>query len=62
MKAPEPWELEQMHEDRKNERLTGKPACCLCEQVIQDDYWYQVFGKVVCRSCLDSDCLVMAEE
>jgi hypothetical protein len=58
----EPWELMQLHEDRKAEWLKTRPKCGICEQAIQDDYWYLVFGRTICPTCLQEDCLIMAEE
>lgn len=41
------WDAEQ------TKALEALPVCDYCDEPIQDDYFYEINGDVVCQECLD---------
>lgn len=45
---------EQARIDAENENwLQKRPICSCCEEHIQDEYAYEVEGKLICPICLE---------
>ena len=45
---------EQARIDAENEKwLQKRPICSWCEEHIQDEYAYEVEGKLICSSCIE---------
>ena len=34
-------------------RLKRRPVCDVCNEHIQDDHYYDIFGHIICPSCVD---------
>lgn len=42
------------HHDREQaKRLAKLPKCDYCEDPVQDDFYYEINGEVICECCLD---------
>lgn len=45
---------EQARIDSENEEwLEQRPICSICEEHIQEEYAYEVEGKLICPTCLE---------
>jgi len=45
---------EQTRIDAENEEwLEQRPICSICEEHIQEEYAYEVEGKLICPTCLE---------
>lgn len=45
---------EQTRIDAENEEwLEQRPICSICEEHIQEEYAYEVEGKLICPNCLE---------
>lgn len=45
---------EQSRIDSENEKwLEQRPICSICEEHIQEEYAYEVEGKLICPTCLE---------
>lgn len=45
---------EQSRIDAENEKwLQKRPICSWCEEHIQDEYAYEVEGKLICPNCIE---------
>lgn len=45
---------EQARIDAENEKwLQKRPICSWCEEHIQDEYAYEVEGKLICPNCIE---------
>ncbi len=42
------------HHDREQaKRLAELPVCDICDDPIQDDFYYEINGENICEHCLD---------
>ena len=42
-------------EDKCERYLSRLPICSMCDQPIQDDYYYVIEGENICPECLDEN-------
>lgn len=41
-------------EERRVDALLAKlPTCCICEEPIQDEYGYRIYGDLWCPRCIE---------
>lgn len=41
------------HDREQAKRLAQRPKCDYCNEHIQDDFYYEINGDVICEVCLD---------
>ena len=46
------WET---HDREQEEALEKFPECDYCGEMIQDDYYFDINGDIVCESCLKQE-------
>lgn len=44
------WERHQAEQERRLERL---PECSCCGEKVQEDYYFEINGEVLCVHCLN---------
>lgn len=49
------YDLWKQHEAEKEEALAKLPKCSECGEHIQDDYYYDINGYIICESCLNDN-------
>ena len=45
----------QMDDARKEREIEMLPVCCECDEIIQDDYLYEINDEVICEECLNDN-------
>ncbi len=53
MSAPDNYSQWEVHEREQERRLARLPVCDECGNPIQDGYYYDIGGDVICSRCLD---------
>lgn len=43
----------EQHDAKKEEWLSKRPVCDMCGHHIQDDYYFDVDGDILCDRCMD---------
>lgn len=51
--AGDPERAADMADDREQRWLESLPVCCVCNEHIQDEYIYQVDGRIYCPACIE---------
>ena len=41
------------HDREQAKRLSKLPVCDICDDPIQDDFYYEINGENICEHCLD---------
>lgn len=54
MSLPDNYDLFKMHEAEMDKLLESRPVCVCCEEHIQDDHWYDIWGEIYCPDCMES--------
>lgn len=49
---PDNYSLWERHEARVERRLSERPVCGDCGRPIQDEYWFEVEGEILCEECM----------
>lgn len=49
---PDNYDLFAAHEAEMGAKLDNKPVCVCCEEPIQDDYMYDIYGEIYCEDCM----------
>lgn len=52
---PDNYSQWEWHERERERRLAERPVCDICDQPIQDDYFYLINGDQVCPDCLENE-------
>lgn len=39
----------------QEERARGFPTCSICRDVVYDDYVTDLYGNIICESCLEKE-------
>ena len=52
MNMPDNYDLFAAHEAEMGAKLDNKPVCVCCEEPIQDDYMYDIYGEIYCEDCM----------
>lgn len=53
MNIPDNYDLWEAHERDQEKRLARLPKCDYCGEPVQDDFYYEINGDVICEHCLD---------
>ena len=59
---PDNNDLFERHDAEREAKLNRLPKCSCCGHPIQDEYCYQIDGKTICESCMESDYRVSTED
>lgn len=51
MRVPDYSDLLNTYEAQQEKALARRPICTYCEQHIQDDYLFDIDGKLYCEEC-----------
>jgi len=62
MYVPDYLDLYKRYEEDQERRLKHRPVCCICDEHVQDDFYYEINGEVVCRNCLEDHCKKYVED
>ena len=54
MNAPDNYDLWEAHDAELERQLSELPVCDYCADPVQDDFYYEINGDVICEHCLDS--------
>ncbi len=49
------YDLWEAHEREQEEALEKLPECDYCGEYIQDDYYFDINGDIVCEECLKKE-------
>ena len=49
MNIPDNYDLFALREAEMGAKLDNKPVCVCCEEPIQDDYMYDIYGEIYCE-------------
>ena len=55
MNTPDNYSQWEWQERERERRLAERPVCDICDQPIQDDYFYLINGDQVCPDCLENE-------
>ena len=44
--------------DELEKEISKRAVCSVCEEHIQDEYCYKLFGDYICKTCMDDEYLV----
>ena len=53
MNIPDNYDVWLRHEEETEWKLSMCPVCDYCEDPIQEDFYYEINGEVICEHCLD---------
>lgn len=53
MNIPDAYDLWEAYDREQAKRLAKLPVCGYCDQPIQDDFYYEIEGEIICETCLD---------
>ena len=54
MNIPDNYDLFALREAEMGAKLDSKPVCVCCEEPIQDDHMYDIYGDIYCEDCMIS--------
>ena len=54
MNIPDNYDLWLAYEQAQEELLDELPQCEECGTIIQDDYYYDIDGEILCEDCMCS--------
>ena len=46
------YDLFEMHDREQEAKLENLPVCDCCGERIQDEYYYDIDGEILCEECL----------
>ena len=49
---PDNYDLWERHEREKERKLASRPDCKDCGNHIQDDFYFEVEGDILCEECM----------
>lgn len=53
MNIPDNHDIWAAHEQEKEQRLAERPVCDICDNHIQDEFFYEIDCENVCEECLN---------
>jgi formylmethanofuran dehydrogenase subunit E len=53
MNIPDNYDQWEAHELDQERRLAELPVCDICDDPIQDDFYYEINGENICEHCMD---------
>ncbi len=54
LNIPDNYDLFAAHDAEMGAKLDSKPVCVCCEEPIQDDHMYDIYGDIYCEDCMIS--------
>lgn len=51
---PDNYSMWKRHEAEQEAWLSRLPVCEYCDNPIQDDYYFEIGGGIICQDCLDA--------
>ncbi len=55
MYIPDNYDMYSNSEESEERYIRRLPVCSCCGESIQDEYYFDVYGKVICEHCIE-DC------
>ena len=55
MNVPDNYDLWERHDAEQQKKLKKLLLCDYCEEVIQDDYYYEIDNECICEECLNDN-------
>lgn len=52
---PDNYDIWEAYDLKQQELLSTLPGCDYCEDVIDDDYYYEINGDIICEKCLNEN-------
>ena len=49
MRVPDNYDMWLAHEAEQEKALAERPCCEYCGKPIQDDYYYEINGDIICE-------------
>lgn len=43
----------ERYDAEQQAQLDKLPVCTYCDEPVQDDFYYEINGEVICETCLD---------
>jgi len=53
MNIPDNYDVWLSHEEHLEAELAKRPVCHYCEDHIQEEFYYEINGEIICEHCLD---------
>lgn len=53
MRIPDNFDIWDAHDIEMERRRTRLPQCDYCGEHIQDEYYYEIGGEIICEECLN---------
>lgn len=50
--TPDNYDQWERHDREMERRLAARPVCGDCGNPIQDEYWFEVEGEILCEECM----------
>lgn len=50
---PDNYDLWEAHDREQAKRLAELPVCDVCDDPIDDDFYYEINGENICEHCMD---------
>lgn len=50
---PDNYDLWESHDREQAKRLAELPVCDVCDDPIDDDFYYEINGENICEHCMD---------
>ena len=52
MNVPDNYDRWKQHDAEQQEQLDKLPLCSICDERIQDDYYFEINDECICECCL----------
>ena len=52
LNIPDNYDFFIAHEAEMGAKLDSQPVCVCCEEPIQDDHMYDIYGDIYCEDCM----------
>jgi formylmethanofuran dehydrogenase subunit E len=52
---PDNYTLFEQHEEKMQRELEKLPRCSDCDEVIQEDFCYEINDELICSDCMESN-------
>ena len=53
MNIPDSYDLWEAHDRKQAKRIAELPVCDVCDDPIDDDFYYEINGENICEHCMD---------
>ena len=55
MNIPDNYDRWKQHDVEQQEQLDKLPLCSICDERIQDDYYFEINDECICEDCLNDN-------